>query len=264
MSDNKIATEVGGNTEPQLPLHRKRAFCYTDHNINRIENPTDEDFKYDGDQMKYMIEGLEICPTTGKKHYQGYIYFHNAKTLGQVIKTYPGIHWEIAKGTPIQNRAYCSKDNNYIEFGELPEQGKRNDIHGAVKCILEKGIRETIDEHPIEYVKYNKGLEKILALKKTIVEEKKIIKIYDWKGEYKSMSAAYEKYPDLYRKNPGKWWDAYAGEETVLIENYESEDKNELNRWMNKFPIRVETKGGTIPLTCKRFILRIVKTREED
>ena len=33
------------------------------------------------------------------------------------------IHIEISKGTPEQNRIYCSKEGNFIEFGTLTIQG---------------------------------------------------------------------------------------------------------------------------------------------
>ena len=48
--------------------HRKWCFTlfnYTEHDINTMKN-------YFKSPTKYMF-GVEICPTTGKKHLQGYV-----------------------------------------------------------------------------------------------------------------------------------------------------------------------------------------------
>lgn len=57
------------------------------------------------------IYGIETCPTTGKKHLQGYVEFKEKTRPIEKIKI-PQIHWEKCKGTKEQNIIYCSKEGN--------------------------------------------------------------------------------------------------------------------------------------------------------
>jgi len=98
---------------------RSRAWCFT-HN-----NPVDGDLERICEQAsRYMIIGFEKAPTTGTEHFQGYVYYDNAKTFDVVKKLFPDTtHIEKAKGTPQQNYEYCKKGQHYQEFGERPCQG---------------------------------------------------------------------------------------------------------------------------------------------
>jgi len=72
------------------------------------------------DQFKYAVFGREICPTTGKKHLQGYVNTRSPKDLSVLKKLFPKAHLEICGGNPDQNRRYCIKDGDYVEYGECP------------------------------------------------------------------------------------------------------------------------------------------------
>lgn len=74
--------------------------------------------------VRYQCYGEEICPTTGKTHWQAYVYFNNQRTFKATKKKLPTTHIEKARGTPKQNREYCKKDGKFVEDGELPTQGK--------------------------------------------------------------------------------------------------------------------------------------------
>ena len=60
-----------------------------------------------------------------------------------------------AKGSPEQNRKYCTKDDTRIagpwERGEMPAsgQGKRNDIIKVVNHIKEKGFMSAAEAYPV-------------------------------------------------------------------------------------------------------------------
>jgi len=60
--------------------------------------------------LKYWIFGREVAPTTGRKHLQCFVHLFVKKKLTAMKKLFPGSdHFEVANGTPEQNRIYCSK-----------------------------------------------------------------------------------------------------------------------------------------------------------
>lgn len=88
----------------------------------------------------YIIVGEEVCPTTGKVHYQGYVEFPNPIGLGGLKKLFGSeTHFEPRRGTQKQAIEYCKKDRKYIEYGGLKEdrQGERTDLQKVLDLIKE-------------------------------------------------------------------------------------------------------------------------------
>lgn len=75
------------------------------------------------ENFKYLIIGFENAPTTGTPHVQGYIQYWDPKTFKSIKAVMPMSHIEVAKGTPQQNIAYCSKDGVWFEYGVKPTSG---------------------------------------------------------------------------------------------------------------------------------------------
>lgn len=78
-------------------------------------------------------------------------------------------------------------------------------------------------------------------------------------GSGKSHKAFHE-YPEAYRKSiPGKWWEGYRGESTVVFEEFNpNEDKElrlpELLKILDKYPYQVEIKGASMQLKANTFV----------
>lgn len=87
----------------------------------------------------YHIYGREVCPTTGRKHLQGFIRLKNARNLSQMKKflTFPQVHLESTKGSDEQNRTYCMKDGDFWEQGTMSSQGKRSDLEDYHQAVLD-------------------------------------------------------------------------------------------------------------------------------
>jgi len=60
---------------------------------------------------------------------------------------------------------------------------------------------------------------------------------------------------DVYVKAPStKWWDGYRGEGSVIIDEFDGQiGITHLLRWLDKYPCRVEEKGGDLPLAATCF-----------
>jgi len=120
MNNPEIATlailEGEGNTvtSPSKKQGTERKYyCFTVHNY-------EADYDIIIHQLKAIsnkgIVGKEICPTTGKKHLQGYIELKK-KTRITALKIKGKPHWEACKGNETQNITYCQKENDYVMWG---------------------------------------------------------------------------------------------------------------------------------------------------
>lgn len=78
----------------------------------------------------YLIVGKEVG-TSGTPHLQGFVSLAGRSRLNP-LKTLLGsdrYHLEVARGSAEQNRTYCSKEGDFLEFGTSPVgQGKRSDL----------------------------------------------------------------------------------------------------------------------------------------
>lgn len=102
-------------------------WCFT------INNPTDVDtgrLNELGTGMErvgvnYLVYGREVGDT-GTPHYQGFIIFSTRKRLRALRELLgPRGHYEPARATSDQAADYCKKDNDFTEFGTLPN-GRRS------------------------------------------------------------------------------------------------------------------------------------------
>lgn len=107
-----------------------------------INNPTGAlDFV---EQMQYLIYSEEMS-STGTHHFQGYVYFRNPQTMEGAKRALEDetAHLEIRRGTHEEAKAYASKttDPTFLsgpyEFGEEPQQGRRNDLEHLGSRILQ-------------------------------------------------------------------------------------------------------------------------------
>lgn len=72
-------------------------------------------------------------------------------------------HLEVAKGNAQQNKAYCEKDGEFTEIGNLPQkQGTRTDLAQLSEMVKNGATDEEIaDAMPNEYIKYYKAVDRL-------------------------------------------------------------------------------------------------------
>lgn len=79
--------------------------------------------------IRCMVVGKEICPSTEKLHFQGYIEFVKSYNLSSVKRIWLDreTHFEIAREDRNVCIAYCSKQNDLIiNFGIIETFYKEN------------------------------------------------------------------------------------------------------------------------------------------
>lgn len=101
---------------------------YDEDDIQKLRDLYPED-------VGYLVFGRETAPSTGTPHLQGYLQCNRRKTLNSVKKWLPTAHLEVARGSAQENRAYCTKDGEFEEFGENKTQGQRDDIRSFMAAV---------------------------------------------------------------------------------------------------------------------------------
>ena len=224
-------------------MSKSRSWCFTINNyseqfaLHMFENIRNG--KVEG--IKYIIVGKEVGES-GTPHLQGFVMFENPRGLKGIKreKYFDRAHLEIAKGTPKQASEYCKKDNDFVEYGEVPKgQGTRTDLEGAYKAIKEgMSVDDLAWENPNVYGFAHKALGKLedIRLRKNLRTE---MTQGEWiygatgvgKSEYAFANPCY-----VYPYDNG-WWDGYAQQDIVVIDEFRGQlPFNELLRMVDKHP----------------------------
>lgn len=56
----------------------------------------------------------EVCPTSGREHYQGFMRTHRQVRFSQIVKAFPGVHVEVARQWDALVN-YCRKDDTAVD-----------------------------------------------------------------------------------------------------------------------------------------------------
>lgn len=237
---------------------RSRAWCFTVNNYN-----ANDEILFQNLDCRYMVFGRESGDKEATPHLQGYLCLGEAKTLGGVKKIHKTAHWEIARGSPEQNRTYCIKQGLFEERGVIPMNQKRKGESNAErwsdakKAAIEGRLEDIPADIFVQYYRTVKEIKKDYMSKPDDLTDIENYWICGPPGSGKSRSAR-ERYPGSYFKLCNKWWDGYQGEENVIIDDWELDHKvlgHHLKIWADRYSFLAETKGGAIHIRPKRIIV---------
>ena len=220
---------------------RKNGWCFTSFEKSKPA--------FNVDFMSFMCFSPEICPTTKKEHWQGFMYFKNKVSLQWIKKNINGKWWlKIIKGSPKQNMIYCGKEDymkddkmklknpKYEQFGDEPKgQGNREDLKKITDDLLDGKIdliNDIITKEPILYHQYGRTLDKIdsIVLNKGIrnLKENELKVIWLFGGSGLGKSARVSEYlidKEFYLLNPNDngFWEGYRKQKIVVLNDYRGE-----------------------------------------
>lgn len=230
-------------------LTQSKNWCFTDFELLDIEKIYNEN----KDIVRYMCRGLEVCPTTGRKHYQGWVQFLNKKRMGGVKRLFGSkkISVRACKGDEYSNDAYCKKDNDYKAWGLFITQGARSDLEDIKRRLdAEQDMKQIADEHFGDYLRYHKGMEAYRALvqkqNSKAFRHVEVEVIVGTTGLGKTREAM--KHAE-YKIEGSKlqWWDGYEGEQCILIDEYDSQVPiTELLNLLDGYQLRLPVKGSFV------------------
>lgn len=256
--------------------NKTRLWCFTNYNLEFDYNAYMEG-ETGCTSAQYVIYGDEVCPTTGRPHHQGFVYFSGARSRGlrakkQIAKELGKCNVRPCDGNLDQNCDYCSKDNKVHEFGKKPTQGFRTDLQAVSNSILtgELTVDRICAETPNLYHQYGRTLNKLedLALRR---------KFRSWmtRGEWyygktgtgKSYHAFKDFHPDTHYvyPNDGGWWDGYTGQPNIIINEFRGGIAYaELLDLLDRYPKTVRRRGREpVPFLGRLIIFTSVLTPKE-
>lgn len=267
---------------------RARTWCLT------LNNPTDQDevdLNHLSDSVKRLLVAREHGES-GTEHFQGYVQFKSMKSLAQVKSISQRAHWEVAKGSPIQNEIYCRKGDqsheewlahgadgpNYghnleivIESGPKPSDGgaaEKARWKRAIELATQGELDQLAEESPDIYLRHYSTVKRIRSDSQVKPAAQEVMENYWWYGASGTgkSKTAHERWPEAYIKKKNKWWDGYVGQETVIIDEWGPDNKltaPELKDWCDHHPFAAETKGGYNCLRPRRIVVLSNYSMEE-
>lgn len=193
-------------------------------------------------------------------HFQGACGFPGQRRLTGVTKLLTRAHWTISRNV----RAavdYAQKEDTRVSpptiVGVLPEatQGKRNDLVEVFeRARAGEALATLAIEHPAAFIKHARGIQYALTLAtEARTEAPRIYVFYGPSGTGKTL-AAMTKFNAPYKtlafaRGATAWFDGYEPvvHKTVVIDDYYGQLQWSLFLQMcDRYPHRVETKGGTV------------------
>lgn len=229
--------------------------------------------------VRYFCCSPEICPSTGRKHLQFFIYFKHEKTVSAAMK-FVKKHLDftsplsVCKGSPAQNRVYCGAEDyekdgkvkpanpGFLEAGELPVKGKRTDLNKLKERVL---AGESVDDICVENAEavhqYGRTLDRLEDIRLRSVKRTRMTKgiwIVGPTDVGKSHMAYDLAGDDCYTWcNDGGWQDGYRGQKTVVINDFRGNIPfNELLQMVDKWPYSVRRRGRMpMPFTSETVII---------
>jgi len=235
-----------------------------------INNPPSNDVPGTWADTEYVVWQREKG-VNGTEHLQGYAIFSDKKRLTAMKKINAAAHWEARKGNHAQAKDYCTKADTRVdgpwETGAEPvdkEQGKRNDLLTLKRRLDEGATEKQIAEDPTTFPVWARH-HKIVARYRTLSGKQRdwptfTTVIWGAPGLGKTRKARAIAPADAYwlSRPAGTtcWFDGYMGQETVVIDEfYGWISLDLLCRLLDRYPLQVETKGGSTPFVARNVII---------
>lgn len=236
------------------------------------EAPVGRDFEQENpprlpEHLDFIVyqqeQGRRQAENQNRLHWQGYLEFDKRMTLAEVLRAmdWKGneCHLEPRMGTQQQAINYVTKEDTRVgdstrEWGQKHDQDVVGGWQAAVEDVKNGASwTDMVEAHTRIAIQCHSGVQKaILALTST-PSWRKVETFVFWgaTGTGKTRGV-YERegHLNVYAKMASRsgsvqWFDGYNGERALLLDEFRCQyDLQELLRWLDGHPLRVEVKGA--------------------
>lgn len=209
-----------------------RDWCFTSFDTN--------DLNFEKEKLRYICYGIEQCPTTGKEHKQGFAVFARTCRIPKA-KEWIGddrSHVEPRRGTRDEARNYCRKgDGVFFEWGQYDPMTKEQLFTKSKSWLLSNGYEEFFCRyHRAICEKQDKG-----------PGWRDVTATWIWGEPGTGKTRKVMEMNDVYKwDSPYQWFDSYAGEKILLIDDLETGEipGRILKNILDGYPYKLNIKGG--------------------
>ncbi len=218
------------------------------------------------DSIKYLVFQQERGSGSSRDHLQGYVMLNRRCTLATVKRDVflsTTVHLEVARGTPTQNKTYCTKEDGRVagpwEFGDMTtNQGQRSDMDEAAALVKNSGAAQVALDLPNVYIRYTKGLHALeaqLSRSSSDVMRPPVSCAVLWgpTDVGKSHAALTLDTPEqtfiVPIQNSGAlWFDGYCGQRTIVFDDFDPKcvPYRTLLRICDRYRLELPVKGGFV------------------
>jgi len=202
------------------------------------------------------IKGQLECGASGFEHYQFVFHTRRKSRMATLKSLWPNAHLEPTRSAAALE--YVWKDDTRIgEPFELGTRPLRRNSQADWEAIWDSATRGDMEHIPADVrIRCYNAISRIATdYVKPVALERSAVVYWGRTGTGKSRSAWSEAGLDAYPKDPRtKWWDGYCGECNVVIDEFRGAiDIVHLLRWLDRYPVRVERKGGAVVLRATKI-----------
>lgn len=236
-----------------------RNWCFTSYDLDLKGRL---DLELPGD-IKYCIAQEEECPTTKRRHLQGYVELTKPLRIPALrgLLGDPAIHVERRAGNRDQAREYCRKEDSRIsgpwEWGlwRSSAQGARTDL-AAIRLLVDAGARSmdlAIADFGL-WARHHRALDAYIGMRDARHRELRAVTVTHVSGDTGSGKSywAYHHREDAYRLAPPAhnggpvWFDGYDGQRCLILDDFDGWIAyRRLLTLLDPYPCSVGVKGGT-------------------
>jgi len=202
---------------------------------------------------------------SGTPHFQGTISFEKRKRLTQLKQLDIRAHWETRRGSVVDARSYCTKDEGRIsgpiERGQAPvDQGQRTDLSAMARVVREQGLATLAQSDPTAVIRYGRGLQLYASLLPVAQSgtPREVILLFGPPGcgKTRTFFDIEGSEAPLIDASSGVWFDGYMGQSSVCLDDFDgSRSKWPLSKVLNildRYTRKVPVKGGFVNWTPLR------------
>jgi len=204
----------------------------------------------------YYIIGKEKGEK-GTPHLQGFLQLKNRTTLKNLKRKFLArAHLEKRKGSPSQASDYCKKEHDFIEFGNLSFQGKRNDLEEVKEAVKKGGMKTVVENFTFQQIRFAEKYLQYAGPKRD--SPPLVIWLHGDTGFGKSRAARQITCDDRYVKNEcSKWWPGYDGQTHVILDDFDDTwmPYQDLLSLLDRYERVVEIKGGNRQFLGTRIVI---------
>jgi len=241
-----------------------RQNCWTCFDVSDSVCAKIESIVADG-HASYCVYQHEICPSTHKRHLQGFTIFKKQTSFKEIRRLFGvedgvSLHVEKLRGTIVEASDYCKKDESrvpgtlFYESGPCPvksgEQGKRNDLLSCAEDINNgMSMRDVAVLHPSTYIRNHKGLAAYKSLISAPRTNHTVSLIIYGASDAGKTHWVRKAYPDAIWMNKGAnslWWDQYDDHKVVVFDEFNGGvmSLTWFKLLIDKSPLHLDAKGS--------------------